>query len=212
MSQRTAAHVCFIGCGAATRTHARLLRGSKIRLSFASRSLARASAFRTEFHGETAFESYEAAIDHSSVDLIVVATPPALHFETAEAAVRAGKAVALVKPAFPTSGEALFISRLAESERVPVFVLENYAYKPLLRRLRRVLESGWIGRPRFIRVDALKRQRVTGWRAEPSLIGGGPLLEGGIHWVSFMARLGPAVKDAYVIHAGRAGQLSSLLV
>lgn len=207
----TRPHVCFVGCGAATRAHARRLSRMGARLSFASRSPDRAEGFRRKFDGVMAFGSYDQAVEDPSVDLVVVATPPGLHKATAEAAIHAGTAVALEKPAFPTSAEALFVLRLAESKRVPVFVLENYAYKPLLGLLQRVLASGWIGDARFVRVDALKRQRIAGWRTDRALAGGGAMLEGGIHWVSFMARLGPAVQRTRVVDAGDEA-LSSLVV
>jgi predicted dehydrogenase len=48
----------------------------------------------------------------------------------------------------------------------------------------------------MLHVDALKRQKVDGWRAEMAAERGGALLEGGIHWVSFMAHLGLEVRDA----------------
>jgi predicted dehydrogenase len=39
------------------------------------------------------------------------------------------------------------------------------------------------------------RRRVSGWRADTELMGGGALLEGGVHWVNYLCRLGGEVRE-----------------
>ena len=73
-------------------------------------------------------------------------------------------------------------------------VAENYFYKPLARALRELIGDGAVGELLFVHVNALKTQRAEGWRSDPSLAGGGALFEGGIHWVDFLANLGPRVE------------------
>ncbi len=212
MSRTSQPHVCFIGCGRATTTHARLLSPGVARCSFASRDREKAERFRTRFRGERAFGSYAEAIAHCAADLIVVATPPALHGRWVAESVREGIPVAVEKPAFPTSAEAADMSELARSCGVPVYVLENYAYKPVLTLLRRIVAERWIGDLRFVRIDALKRQRAQGWRTSSELMGRGPLLEGGVHWLPFLTRLGPRVETARVHPAGPDGRSALVAV
>lgn len=52
-----------------------------------------------------------------------------------------------------------------------------------------------------IAVDATKHQPTEGWRADPA-VGGGPLLEGGVHWVDLMANAGLEVTGARGVPMG----------
>jgi len=132
-----------------------------------------------------------------------VATPPHLHLEQTLAALAAGKHVIVEKPAFPAAEDFARARAAAARAGKGVFVAENYAYKPLVGVLRKVLERGDIGEPLLLLVDAAKRQHPRGWRADPERSGGGGLREGGIHWVSFMASLGLEVRSATGHRAGR---------
>jgi predicted dehydrogenase len=126
---------------------------------------------------------------------VLIATPPALHADLALAALRAGKHVVVEKPPFLHSTDFAPVEAAARAAGRRLLVAENYHYKPLARTLRRLLADGVVGEVLFLHVNALKRQVASGWRAEPELSGGGALFEGGIHWVSFMAHLGLAVRE-----------------
>jgi predicted dehydrogenase len=69
--------LAVLGCGWIARRHAaaaRTLRGT-VSLSFASRDLARAEAYRAEFGGVAAYGSYEAAVADPAVDGVILCTP-----------------------------------------------------------------------------------------------------------------------------------------
>ncbi|HEU4878849.1 MAG TPA: Gfo/Idh/MocA family oxidoreductase, partial [Gemmatimonadaceae bacterium] len=61
---------------------------------------------------------------------------------------------------------------------------------------------GQLGDIRFVTIDATKRQKATGWRADPALSGGGALFEGGVHWISFASNLGLEVAGLEAICTG----------
>jgi predicted dehydrogenase len=199
--------LAFLGCGAIAERHSRtLLRlGANVRLGYASREASKAEAFRRRFGGSSAWGAYEAALGDAGVDAVVVATPPHLHLAQTHAALEAGKHVILEKPAFPSADDFAGVRSAAARAGRGVFVAENYVYKPLAQVLRQTLQRGDIGEPLLFLVDAAKRQRPTGWRADPALSGGGGLREAGIHWVSFMANLGLVPRDATGHRAGAAG-------
>ncbi|MHB1194719.1 MAG: Gfo/Idh/MocA family protein [Longimicrobiales bacterium] len=200
-------NLAFLGCGAVTERHSRTLRsmGVDVHLHYASRDASKADAFRRRFGGAGAFGSYAAAWGDPDVDVVLVATPPHLHLDQTLAALWAGKHVILEKPAFlSVDGFAPVRAAAARAGR-SVFVAENYAYKPLVGVLRETLRRGDIGEPLLVLVDAAKRQRSTGWRSDPALSGGGGLLEGGIHWVSFMASLGLEPRRVTGHRAGAGG-------
>ncbi|RMD92432.1 MAG: gfo/Idh/MocA family oxidoreductase [Calditrichaeota bacterium] len=78
-------------------------------------------------------------------------------------------------------------------------VAENYYFKPIVRVLQQYIHAGLIGQPLFIELNRINRGRISGWRADAELMGGGALLEGGVHWVNFMCRLGGEVNSVLAV-------------
>lgn len=197
--------IALLGCGYAARLHASALKpmADAVRLLAASRERARAEAFAREW-GTGVLDSYEAAIASPEVDAVAVLTPPDSHEALTVQAIAAGKHVIVEKPAFPRAATFGPVAEAAARAGKQVLVAENYYYKPLAVTLRGLLREGAIGEPRFVLVNAMKEQKVDGWRQDPA-VGGGALYEGGIHWVSLMAGLGLTVKrarGAFPAHAG----------
>lgn len=196
--------VLLLGCGFASAMHSRVLRRMKgIDLAYASRDLARAEEQRRRFHGRLAYDSYDDALADSSLDVAVVTTPTFMHRDLTIRALRAGKHVIVEKPAFMTSADADLVRLEAVAAHRQVFVAENYVYKPIAEHLRSVIEAGELGEVRFVSVNATKRQPPTAWRANPALSGGGALFEAGVHWISFMSRIGLVVETVQGYSVGR---------
>lgn len=187
--------LAFLGCGQVAAAHARRLRRHRreVAVGFASRDPARAEAFARRLGG-AAHGTYEAAIAAPGVDAVAIVTPPASHLPLALAALAAGKHVVLEKPPAPRAADLDAIAAAAARVGKQVFVAENYHYKPVLERLRRLLAEEAIGDVLFVHANAIKQQRAADWRADPALALGGALYEGGVHWIDFMATLGPAVR------------------
>lgn len=196
--------LALLGCGEAASLHSGTLGkvAPHLHRFYASRSAERAASFARRHGGADSFGSYEAALDDERVHVVLVLTPPAHHLRWTLAALEAGKHVIVEKPAFLHPDH---FDRAAEATRrhgARVLVAENYHYKPLAEALRHLLARETLGRLLFLEVDAAKRQDPAGWRDDPKLTGGGALLEGGIHWVSLLAHLGPDVRS---VRAARAG-------
>jgi predicted dehydrogenase len=165
-------------------------------LFYASRDAARAEEFRRCFGGRRAFGSYEDGLADDGVDVALVATPTATHRELALLALGAGKHVIVEKPAFMCAADVDVVRVAAEAAALRILVAENYVYKPVARYLRQAIGAGHLGDVRFVSLNATKRQRAAGWRADPTLSGGGALFEAGIHWISFASNIGLDVVDA----------------
>ena len=189
--------VAFLGCGRAAAMHSRTLSSldRSVLRYYASRDPGRAREHAGRWAGEDAFVGYEAALRDDRVHVALVLTPPASHLEWTLAALQAGKHVIVEKPAFLRSSDFDRVRDAARGAERAVMVAENYHYKPIARALRRLFRSGTLGRILFLHVNAVKRQRAEGWRTDPSLAGGGALFEGGIHWISLLAHLGPEVRS-----------------
>lgn len=195
--------VALLGCGFATCLHSRTLRKIEgVRRIYASRDAARAKEYCGRYAGSGHHGSYEAAIADPTVDVVLIATPPATHLPLTQRALAAGKHVIVEKPPYLHSSVFDEVAGLAAAAGRRVFVAENYFYKPLLSAVRDCIASGVIGDVRLLTINALKDQKSAGWRDRPEEAGGGALFEGGIHWVSFMNGLGLTVED---VHGHRPG-------
>lgn len=196
--------IAMLGCGRITEKHSRTLRGFVgVERVYASRSPGRAEAFNRRLGGQGACGDYHAALAARNVTVALVATPPDSHLELTLAALGAGKHVIVEKPAFMHSRDADAVATAAAAAGRRVMVAENYRYRPLLRTLRGLLASDVIGDLRLVMIDAVKRQDAPSWLDGPGMHGA--LWEGGIHWVHFLASLGPEVRTARGHVAGPAG-------
>jgi predicted dehydrogenase len=125
----------------------------------------------------------------------------------------AGKHVIVEKPPFLHARDFAVIHQAQAETGRRVFVAENYFYKPVAVKLRKLIGAGWIGDVLFVHVNALKKQTTANWRDAAELSGGGALFEGGIHWINFIANLGLEVKSVRGLRPGApSGLEKSMLV
>lgn len=194
--------IVFLGCGFATHLHSKTLSGfgDTVHRYYASRSAEKARNYNRKYKGKGFFDSYDAAIASSDVDVVLVATPPVSHLDLTLKALQAGKHIIVEKPPFFKSSDFDTVQEASEKARFRVFVAENYFYKPSLIKLRKILKSGIIGDILFVHLNALKLQKTGNWRDNLELSGGGALFEGGIHWVNFIANLGLTVESVTGFH------------
>ncbi len=190
--------ICFLGCGEITKDHAAYAKiaENNIQLSFASRSLEKATQFVDQFKGVNAYASYKEAIDSELEDVIMINTPPHIHLELAKQAIHAGKHVIIEKPPFFASSDFDEVGPLADHKGLHCMIAENYFYKPLRLQIKKLLDQELIGDPLFMNINATKKQISAGdWRDDPKITGFGSLYEGGIHWVNFINNLGFDLKN-----------------
>lgn len=175
--------VCLVGCGQIGSLHAKNLVG-KTDLFFCSRSWKSARIFQKKFMGRGVAIDFDVVLE-SDVDAVVIATPPEFHAQQVVAALQAGKAVLVEKPLCVSREEVLEIeAAMAQIENPLLMVAENYYYKPSLAYIKQILRTGLIGDLKSVFVKKLSQQNATGWKSAH-----GALLEGGIHFVAFIADL-----------------------
>jgi predicted dehydrogenase len=178
----------IVGCGRFATFHARAARrlGGAVRTAFASRDAARAEAYRRRFGGFAAFGSYEDAAADPRVDALVVCTPHHLHEAHARLAAEHGKAILLEKPIARTLPEADAVVAAARSAGVVLMVAENAHFVPGFVATRAYLRAGAIGEVRQITLSARGYRRPAGWRTRRAEVGGGLLIDGGIHYLHLL--------------------------
>ncbi len=183
--------ICFIGCGNIAACHAKNIRKSykKLDLFFYDTENSRAIEYKSKFNGVNAFPNIEHALDSDAVDIIFITTPHAFHGEIACAAAARGKHIIIEKPVARNSAELKKIAAAVKKYGVRCTVAENYLYKSFVAKINRSIRDGDIGKPLFIDLKKHNRDETTGWRTDADLMGGGALLEGGVHWVNLLVSL-----------------------
>ncbi len=84
-------------------------------------------------------------IEHTTVDLVVIATPVSTHFDLAMQALRAGKHVLVEKPLAATSEQGLRLMEEAERRRLTLAVDHTFVYTGAVRKIRELVTGGAIG-------------------------------------------------------------------
>jgi predicted dehydrogenase len=137
----------------------------------------------------TEYEDYRALLDQEKPDAVVICSPHTLHYEQAMTAMESGCHVLIEKPMACSSDEA---KRLIEvSQRTGRLLQVSYQrhFQPEFMYIKEAIASGAIGKLTSITASLYQEwaQGTTGsWRQNPSLSGGGMLMDSGSHIVDVL--------------------------
>jgi predicted dehydrogenase len=177
--------VAIVGCGLIGRKRAGALGVARLTVC-ADAVFEKAQGLASEHPGAVAVTSWEAAVAHRDVDIVIVATANNMLAEISRAAVEAGKHVLVEKPAARNAGE---LSPLADAARRTgrlVRVGFNHRYHPAMLKAREIFLSGALGELMFVRGRYGHGGRLgyeKEWRADPIIAGGGELIDQGVHLI-----------------------------
>ncbi len=165
--------VALLGAGFMARTHADAYAGvpdqAQVRVVGATVG---AEAIAERFGAEVATD-WEAAIAMPGVDAVDVCLPTPLHRLVAERALAAGKHVLVEKPIALSLEDADAIGAAAEAAGRVLMVGHVLRYFPEIIELRRLLDSGELGKP--LAVTALRLSALPDWNdwmLDPAQSGG----------------------------------------
>ena len=184
--------LCVLGCGNYAATFARQLRGlsdSSVELYFASRDLRRAQDYSRRYGGHGAFGSYDEAVADPRIDACYICTPHHLHLEHALLAISQGKHVLAEKPIARTLYEGHRMVEAAASAGMVLMVAENARFLPVVRHCKGLINDGLLGDLRLAQFQQEGPFKPGGWRSSAEMMGGGLLIDGGIHLVDMMVHL-----------------------
>lgn len=134
--------------------------------------------------GARAFLNWQDLIAVEDVDAVVVCTPPHLHAEISVAAMKAGKHVLCEKPLARTLKEAELMIETASQKGVVLKCGFNHRHHPAILQAKSWVDAGNIGELDFGRCTygiCGRPGYENEWRANPSIVSGGQLMEQGIH-------------------------------
>jgi predicted dehydrogenase len=128
---------------------------------------------------------YRALLARSDVDAIAVVTPHALHEDMAIAAFAAGKQVFCEKPLALTTASAERILAACAKAKGVLGIGHERRYEPAMEEMRRLFESGALGRPLHLDAnvshDNFRKMDPANWRRDPKHAPAGAWTALGIH-------------------------------
>jgi predicted dehydrogenase len=177
--------VAILGCGLIGRKRSKTLDGAKL-VVCADVDEKRAQLLADEFPGCEATSNWRKALHRADVDIVIVATTNDALVETSLVAVQEGKHVLIEKPAARNVAELDILIAAAQKNSVQVRVGFNHRYHPAFLKAREIVDSGQLGELMFIRGrygHGGRKGYDREWRADPSLSGGGELIDQGVHLI-----------------------------
>lgn len=186
-------NIGFIGCGGIARHHAtRLAQIRGARILAASDVIADAArGFARDFGAQYHADDYRRILDLPDLDAVWVCTPTFQHPAPVIAAAKAGKHVFCEKPMALNMADARRMVRTCNAAGVRLTIGFVRRFDAEWGKLKRIVQSGALGRPVIWRFAAGGRPANPWFRDVEK--GGGPLMDGAIHNYDFVLQIfGPA--------------------
>ncbi len=127
--------------------------------------LDKAKAIATQYYIPFASNNLDAILQHPSVQAVSISTPPFLHYAMAKAAISAGKHVLLEKPTTLNAQESKELWTLANRQNVAVTLDFEFRFIPAWLQLKELLQAGYPGTLRYVKIDWLGASRANPQRA-----------------------------------------------
>jgi predicted dehydrogenase len=152
--------------------------------AIAARDRKRAEKFAAKHGVSRSFDSYDALLADDDLDAVYIPLPNGLHCEWTIKALEAGKHVLCEKPLASNAEEARQMAAAAERSGRALFEAFHYRYHPLARRVREILDSGELGRVRFVESIFCVPLPLPGDIRYRYDLGGGALMDTGCYAIS----------------------------
>jgi UDP-2-acetamido-3-amino-2,3-dideoxy-glucuronate N-acetyltransferase len=123
-------------------------------------SAARLGPLREIYPDVRIAHSFDAILNDSAIDGVVIATPAESHYGLAQQALLAGKDIFVEKPLTLHCDEAEQLTRLAEQRRRILMVGHLLEYHPAITRLEELIQQGELGHVEYIYSNRLNMGKV----------------------------------------------------
>ena len=149
------------------------------------RSLEGAQAFAKQFGVSKAYHRVERLVADPEIDAVYIATPVHLHAGQTIAAARAGKHVLVEKPMAMSTAECREMIRACEESEVQLAVCYYQRFNARHQEARKLIQQGAIGQVTMAqaRFACLAPPQSGSWRQDPTLSGGGAMMDIGVHCI-----------------------------
>ena len=184
-------NIAIIGCGFIAELHARIIRELGHTLAWViDRDVTHAQDFADRFHAGRFSTQFADALN-ADIEVIHICTPPALHFEMAQAALLAGKHVICEKPLCPDAQDAWTLHALALQAGRVCAVNFNVRFYEACQQARTRIAAPDFGNIFLIHGHYVQEFHILpqpySWRYQPALAGSmRAVTEIGSHWIDLV--------------------------
>ena len=176
-----------MGCRGFGQLHLRSIEGAD--LSIMERDPSVAKECRDKFNIHRTFNTIEDALS-SDAEVIDIVLPHNMHMEVAIKAMERGKDVIIEKPIARTPDEARKMISTARRTGRKLMVAEQFHFDPVILKINEIIKEGKVGKLLSILIRDQTMHLIKAWRSDESAMGGGALIDGGIHYVDAMLSIG----------------------
>jgi predicted dehydrogenase len=185
MAEKTRLRVGIIGAGGIAGAHAEGYRKAERADIVAACDVNEASLkkFGERFGVKALYPTWTEMLAREKLDAVSVCTPNALHKQPTLDALDAGCHVSVEKPMAMNVAECRAMIEASKKARKHLVVAFQHRFDGRAQVLRRAFDDGFLGKPLFVRVQALRRRGIPNWGVfgRKELQGGGPLIDIGVH-------------------------------
>ena len=131
------------------------------------------------------FPTREALCSSPEVDVVLITSPDAMHWDDTLLALRHGKAVLCEKPVAMNAAEAVKMQVAARSAGLLYGVAQNFRFNRSVEWMREQIAAGRIGKPQLAHAQYSypASQAPRKWIVDPTLACGGPIADVGVHCI-----------------------------
>ena len=162
-----------------------------------SRDIGRANEFASRHGAGAAYDSLEALLGDSRVDVVYIASPNHLHAHTSVMAARAGKHILVEKPMAVSVEESVEMVRTCSAQGVKLGVGFHVRHHPGHEETRRLIAEGVLGGVSLVQAhwgfgvrgveQPPPRTGLSEWWGSPEMVGGASAMMGsGVHAVDIL--------------------------
>jgi predicted dehydrogenase len=134
------------------------------------------------------YGSAEEMLENESLDFVDICAPPAMHAPLIAASLAKGRHVLCEKPLVLSPEELTPLADLARESGLVLATVHNWRYSPILAAAGELLRAGAAGELLSCRWETLRERPAAAagddaanWRVDPSISGGGVLMDHGWH-------------------------------
>lgn len=148
--------VIGVGMGAAVHVPAVMHMAETELIAICARRTGRAIAIAAQYEVPLVTTDFRQVVNESSIEAVIIATPPHLHHQMVIAALEAGKHVLCETPMAKSLAESRDMARMVANAKVVAMVNHQLRFDPVRARIKSLLDSGYIGTPQAVNLTVFR--------------------------------------------------------